>query len=37
MYDRERKSMNAVKPGIEGLRNQGFQFATVSELIAQSN
>jgi peptidoglycan/xylan/chitin deacetylase (PgdA/CDA1 family) len=37
MYDRERKSMNAVKPVIEGLRDQGFQFATVSELLAQSN
>lgn len=37
MYDRERKSLNAVKPVIEGLRAQGFQFVTVSELIAQSN
>lgn len=35
MYDPKRKSMNAVKPVIEGLRNQGFQFATVSELIAE--
>jgi chitin deacetylase len=33
MYDRERKSLNAVKPVIEGLRSQGFQFVTVSELI----
>ena len=37
MYDRERKSLNAVKPVIQGLRNQGFQFATVSELMARSN
>lgn len=37
MYDRERKSLNAVKPVIEGLRSRGFQFVTVSELIAQSN
>lgn len=37
MYDPERKSLNAVKPVIEGLRRQGFQFVTVSELMAQSN
>jgi chitin deacetylase len=37
MYDPERKSLNAVKPVIEGLRSQGFQFVTVSELMAQSN
>lgn len=38
MYDPERKSLNAVKPVIEGLRNKGFQFATVSELLtAQPN
>jgi peptidoglycan/xylan/chitin deacetylase (PgdA/CDA1 family) len=36
MYDPKRKSLNAVKPVIEGLREKGFQFATVSELIAQS-
>lgn len=37
MYDRQRKSLNAVKPVIEGLRGQGFQFVTVSELMTQSN
>ncbi len=33
MYDPERRSLNAVKPVIEGLRGRGFQFATVSELL----
>ncbi|HEV8592415.1 MAG TPA: polysaccharide deacetylase family protein [Pyrinomonadaceae bacterium] len=33
MYDRERKSMNAVRPIIDGLREKGFRFVTVSELI----
>lgn len=33
MYDPERKSLNAVKPIIEGLREKGFRFVTVSELI----
>ncbi|MBS1793604.1 MAG: polysaccharide deacetylase family protein [Acidobacteria bacterium] len=33
MYDPERKSLNAVKPVIEGLKQKGFRFVTVSELI----
>ncbi|HEX8733842.1 MAG TPA: polysaccharide deacetylase family protein [Pyrinomonadaceae bacterium] len=33
MYDRERKSLKAVKPVIEGLRAKGFQLVTVSELM----
>jgi chitin deacetylase len=35
MYDRERKSMNAVKPVIDGLKEKGFRFVTVSELIGK--
>jgi chitin deacetylase len=34
MYDRERKSLKAVKPVIEGLRQKGFQLVTISELLA---
>lgn len=34
MYDRERKSLNSVKPAIEALRKRGFRFATVSELLS---
>jgi len=33
MYDRERKSMNSVKPIIDGLREKGFRFVTISELL----
>ena len=33
MYDPKRKSLNAVKPIIEGLKERGFRFVTVSELI----
>lgn len=33
MYDPERKSLNSVKPIIEGLKEKGFRFVTVSELI----
>ena len=33
MYDPQKKSLNAVKPIIEGLKQKGFRFATVSELI----
>lgn len=33
MYDPERKSLAAVKPIIEGLKQKGFRFVTVSELI----
>ena len=33
MYDRQKKSMNSVKPIIEGLKRKGFRFVTVSELI----
>lgn len=32
MYDRQRKSMYAVKAIIEGLKQKGFRFVTVSEL-----
>lgn len=33
MYDPERKSLNSVKPIIGGLKEKGFRFVTVSELI----
>jgi chitin deacetylase len=33
MYDTQKKSMNSVKPIIEGLKQKGFRFVTVSELI----
>jgi len=33
MYDPQKKSMNSVKPVIEGLKQKGFRFVTVSELI----
>ena len=33
MYDRQKKSLSAVKPIIEGLKQKGFRFVTVSELI----
>jgi peptidoglycan/xylan/chitin deacetylase (PgdA/CDA1 family) len=33
MYDPERKSMNSVKPIVDGLKEKGFRFVTVSELI----
>jgi peptidoglycan-N-acetylglucosamine deacetylase len=33
MYDRERKSLNAVGPIIEALKTKGFRFVTVSKLI----
>jgi peptidoglycan/xylan/chitin deacetylase (PgdA/CDA1 family) len=33
MYDPQKKSLNAVKPIIEGLKQKGFRFVTVSELI----
>jgi len=33
MYDPERKSLTAVKPIIEGLKQKGFRFVTVSELL----
>ena len=33
MYDPQKKSLNAVKPIIEGLKQQNFRFVTVSELI----
>ena len=33
MYDRQKKSLGAVQPIIEGLRQKGFRFVTVSELI----
>lgn len=36
MYDRERKSLKAVSPIIKGLREQGFRFMTISELIAET-
>lgn len=34
MYDEERKSLQAVRPIIEGLRKKGYRFVTVSELLA---
>ena len=34
MYDKERKSMQAVRPMIKGLRARGYHFVTVSELLA---
>jgi len=34
MYDPQKKSPRAVKPIIEGLKQKGFRFVTVSELIA---
>jgi len=33
MYDPQKKSLTAVKPIIEGLKQKGFRFVTVSELI----
>ncbi len=33
MNDRERKSMRAVEPIVKGLKERGFQFVTVSELL----
>lgn len=33
MYDPQRKSMNSVKLIIQGLKDKGFRFVTVSELI----
>jgi chitin deacetylase len=33
MYDPQKKSLNSVKPIIEGLKQKGFRFVTVSELI----
>jgi peptidoglycan/xylan/chitin deacetylase (PgdA/CDA1 family) len=33
MYDPQKKSLTAVKPIIEALRQKGFRFVTVSELI----
>ena len=33
MYDSQKKSLRAVKPIIEGLKQKGFRFVTVSELI----
>src|SRR5690606_29136935 len=34
MYDKNRVSMQAVKPIIESLRSQGYRFVTVSELLS---
>lgn len=34
MHDRQKKSMAAVQPIIEGLKQRGFRFVTVSELMA---
>lgn len=34
MYDNVADSMNAVRPIIKGLKDKGFEFKTVSELIA---
>jgi len=33
MYDKERKSLNAVRPIIRGLKGRGYRFLTISELI----
>jgi peptidoglycan-N-acetylglucosamine deacetylase len=33
MYDPQKKSLTAVKPIIEGLKQKGFRFVTVSELM----
>ena len=33
MYDPQKKSLRAVQPIIEGLKQKGFRFVTVSELI----
>lgn len=33
MYDPQKKSLTAVKPIVEGLKQKGFRFVTVSELI----
>jgi peptidoglycan-N-acetylglucosamine deacetylase len=33
MYDPQKKSLTAVKPIIEGLKQKGFRFVTVSELL----
>jgi len=35
MYDRERKSQKAVVPIIRGLKEKGFRFVTVSELMSE--
>ena len=35
MYDRNRTSMNAVKPIVAGLKEKGFRFVTVSELLGR--
>lgn len=37
MYDPQKKSLNSVKPVIEGLNQKRFQFVTVSELISTGN
>ena len=34
MYDPQKKSLTAVKPVIEGLKQKGFRFVTVSDLIS---
>lgn len=34
MYDSERKSMKSVQPIIKGLKEKGFRFLTVSELLS---
>jgi len=36
LYDPERKSLNAVRPVIEGLKERGYRFVTVSELLSIS-
>ena len=35
MYDRDRTSMNAVKPIVAGLKEKGFRFVTVSKLLGR--
>lgn len=37
MYDSRAESMKSVKPIIENLRAKGFEFVTVSELLAMKN
>ena len=37
MYDRRAESMRSVKPIIEGLKEKGFEFKTVSELLSIKN
>lgn len=37
MYDSRVESMNSVRPIIEGLREKGFEFKKVSELLAVEN